>query len=209
MFMQAMNYQLILNKTLSQIQADQQTPTLLLHVCCAPCSSYVLEYLSSIFSITVYFYNPNIYPEEEYILRLKELKKFITEYQGKNPIRMEEAAYLPAEFYTAVQGLENEKEGGGRCKKCYALRLEAVAKIAAELSFDYFTTTLSVSPLKNASFINELGEDLGKKYGISFLYADFKKKEGYKRSIELSKQYGMYRQNYCGCEFSMNKKDKI
>jgi len=206
MFMQSTNYQLVLNKTLEEIKSEHKTPSLLLHVCCAPCSSYVLEYLSDYFEITLYYYNPNIYPQEEYFTRLKELIKFVQEFKANNAIFIEEAHYNPSEFYQKIQGLENEKEGGGRCKKCYALRLEAAAQKAAEKSLDYFTTTLSISPLKNAKWINELGADYENKYGIRYLYADFKKKEGYKRSIELSKQYGLYRQDYCGCEFSMRNK---
>ena len=204
--MQSTNYQLVLNKTLEEIKSKHKTPSLLLHVCCAPCSSYVLEYLSDYFEITLYYYNPNIYPQEEYFTRLKELIKFVQEFKANNSIFIEEANYNPSEFYQNIQGLENEKEGGGRCKKCYALRLEAAAQKAAEKSLDYFTTTLSISPLKNAKWINELGADYENKYGIRYLYADFKKKEGYKRSIELSKQYGLYRQDYCGCEFSMRNK---
>lgn len=201
--MQAMNYQLVLNKTLEEIESEHKTPALLLHVCCAPCSTYVLEYLSDYFNITLYYYNPNIFPQDEYLIRLRELIKFIQEFKSKNLMFIEEAKYNPLEYYQEIKGLENEKEGGSRCKKCYALRLEEAAKKAAEKSLDYFTTTLSISPLKNAQLINELGAEYEKKYGVHYLYADFKKKEGYKRSIELSKQYGLYRQDYCGCEFSM------
>ncbi|MDD2559228.1 MAG: epoxyqueuosine reductase QueH [Bacteroidales bacterium] len=201
-----MNYQLVLNKTLEEIKSEHKTPGLLLHVCCAPCSSYVLEYLSDYFNITLYFYNPNIFPREEYCMRLRELKKFVQEFKSKNLLIIEEANYDPSEFYREISGLEKEKEGGSRCKKCYALRLEEAAGKAAEKSLDYFTTTLSISPLKNAQIINDLGEVYEKKYGVRYLYADFKKQEGYKRSIILSKQYGLYRQDYCGCEFSMKNK---
>ncbi len=205
MFIQAMNYQLVLNKKLEKIKAENKKPSLLLHVCCAPCSTYVLEYLSDYFTITLYYYNPNIFPQEEYSIRLRELIKFVQEFKSNNLIIIEEANYDPSEFYQKIKGLENEKEGGSRCKKCYALRLEEAARKAAEKSLDYFTTTLSISPLKNAQLINELGAEYEQKYGVHYLYADFKKKEGYKRSIELSKQYGLYRQDYCGCEFSRKK----
>lgn len=206
MFIQAMNYQLVLDKTLEEIKAENKKPTLLLHVCCAPCSTYVLEYLSDYFTIALYYYNPNIFPKEEYDKRLWTLVKFVQELKSKIRPIIEEANYEPSEFYRKIKGLENEKEGGGRCKICYALRLEEAARKAAEKSLDYFTTTLSISPLKNAQLINDLGAVYENRYGVRYLYADFKKKEGYKRSIELSKQYGLYRQDYCGCEFSMKNK---
>lgn len=195
------NYQRELEQIISNIEPCY-TPTLLLHACCAPCSSYCLEYLSQYFSITVLFYNPNISPESEYIKRVEEIKRLISELPVKNKVSLLEGRYLPAEFYNSVKGLENEPEGGKRCHVCYELRLREAAITAKELKFDYFTTTLSISPLKNAEKLNEIGGKLSDEYGISYLYSDFKKKNGYKRSIELSKEYNLYRQNFCGCVFS-------
>ena len=190
---------------------------LLLHSCCAPCSSYVLEYLREYFYITVFYYNPNITEDKEYRKRVEEQKRLIGEYNRQveeadfsnmhstaNAKRIEviEGAYEPDCFYELAKGLEKCPEGGERCFKCYALRLEKTAKLAAEQGFDCFTTTLSISPLKNAHKLNKIGEELGEKYGVFFLPSDFKKKDGYKRSIELSKQFDLYRQNYCGCIYS-------
>ena len=175
---------------------------LLLHACCAPCSSYVLEYLSTYFDITLLFYNPNISPEEEYIFRENELRRLIGEMPLPDGITVISQKYDPQEFLNIAQGLENLAEGGERCKKCYRLRLSRTAEIASKNGFDYFSTTLSISPYKNAEWLNTIGADEGKKCGVSYLFSDFKKKNGYKRSCELSEQYGLYRQNYCGCEFS-------
>ena len=181
-----------------------EKPTLLLHACCAPCSTACLERLVQYFNITVYFYNPNITFEEEYLKRLTELENFLTvAYKGE--VKLIAENFNPQEFYTAVSGRENDVEGGNRCKICYALRLDKTAKTAKEKGFNYFTSTLSVSPHKNSAWLNEIGESVGKKYEITYLYADFKKQGGYLRSIELSKEYNLYRQNYCGCEFSKNK----
>ena len=177
-------------------------PRLLLHSCCAPCSSAVLEYLSEYFVITVFYFNPNIFPEEEFFHRIEEQKRLISELPCKNPVEFIEHGWQQERFYEAVKGLENIPEGGERCFVCYRLRLEETAKLAAELDYDYFTTTLSVSPYKNAQKLNEIGSELGEKYGVKHLPSDFKKKNGYKRSIELSAEYGLYRQNYCGCVFS-------
>lgn len=196
------NYQRELDKLIENIP-DKKAPTLLLHACCAPCSSYCLEYLSNYFSITVYYYNPNIYPESEYSHRTAEVKRLISEMNFKNEVKFIEGKFDPKEFYDCVKGLEKEKEGGERCFKCYRLRLESTAKKAQELNFDYFTTTLSISPLKRADKINEIGEEIGEIYSVKHLPSDFKKKEGYKRSIELSKEHELYRQNYCGCVFSI------
>ncbi len=196
------NYQRELDKLIENIP-DKKVPTLLLHACCAPCSSYCLEYLSNYFSITVYYYNPNIYPESEYSHRTAEVKRLISEMNFKNEVKFIEGKFDPKEFYDCVKGLEKEKEGGERCFKCYRLRLESTAKKAQELNFDYFTTTLSISPLKRADKINEIGEEIGEIYSVKHLPSDFKKKEGYKRSIELSKEHELYRQNYCGCVFSI------
>ena len=200
--MNKMNYQKELDRVIETHQAKGEVPRLLLHVCCAPCSSYCLEYLSQYFDITVYYYNPNISKKEEYEYRLSEEKRYISLKKFKHPVKLTESEYEPQEFFGAVRGLENEPEGGLRCKECFKLRLEASAKKAKEQGFDYFTTTLTISPLKNAALLNEIGAEMGGKYGVSWLYSDFKKKEGYKRSIELSREYELYRQNYCGCIFS-------
>lgn len=200
--MNKLNYQKELDKTIQNITAQGITPTLLLHVCCAPCSSYCLEYLSQYFNITVYYYNPNISLKEEYTYRLNEEKRLLSLMEFKNPVKIIEGAYNPEDFFTAVKGLENEPEGGKRCEKCFELRLNSSAEIARKNGFDYFTTTLSISPLKNADMLNLIGEKAAKKFGVNWLYSDFKKREGYKRSIELSRQYSLYRQNYCGCIFS-------
>ncbi|MBQ5565335.1 MAG: epoxyqueuosine reductase QueH [Clostridia bacterium] len=198
--MNKINYQKELDKIIAA-QGDS-VPTLLLHSCCAPCSSYVIEYLSNYFYITVFYYNPNIYPDTEYIFRSNEQKRLISEMPTKYPVTYIDEDYNSKEFYNAVKGLEKEPEGGKRCEKCFYLRLERTAKKAVELNFDYFTTTLTISPLKNAQLINQIGETLSQIYNIKWLPSDFKKKEGYKRSIELSKIYSLYRQNYCGCIFS-------
>ncbi|MBP1563778.1 MAG: epoxyqueuosine reductase QueH [Oscillospiraceae bacterium] len=196
---QNVNYQRELD---SLIKTLEKPPKLLLHCCCAPCSSYVLEYLSDFFEITCFFYNPNISPSEEYEKRAAELERLITAQYHKNPVSLIVEKYNPEEFYAAVKGLEKIKEGGERCFKCYRLRLEAAAKYAAEYNFDYFCSTLSISPLKNAQKLNEIGEELADIYKIPHLPNDFKKKGGYKRSVELSAEYDLYRQNYCGCVFS-------
>ncbi len=177
-------------------------PTLLLHSCCAPCSSAVLERLSRHFAITVLYYNPNITDESEYLMRIGEQKRLIESMKFQNPVGFVEGNYCPESFFETVKGLEKLPEGGERCFKCYALRLEEAAKFASEHGFDYFTTTLSISPLKNADKLNEIGQQMSKKYGVKHLPSDFKKNDGYKRSIELSKEYSLYRQNYCGCIFS-------
>ena len=179
-------------------------PTLLLHACCAPCSSYVLEYLSKYFNITIFYYNPNISPYDEYKKRIIEVEKLIKKMSLDN-VKLIEADYDNDEFMKFAEPMKDEKEGGPRCFKCYELRLRKTAEFAKENGFDYFTTTLSISPYKNAQKLNEIGEELSKEYNVKYLYADFKKKNGYKRSIELSKIYDLYRQDYCGCIYS--KKD--
>ncbi|MDO5590457.1 MAG: epoxyqueuosine reductase QueH [Lachnospiraceae bacterium] len=198
-----MNYQKELDKTIEHIVKEGKVPKLLLHSCCAPCSSYVLEYLSQYFEITVFYYNPNIYPESEYTKRIWEQQKLIEELPAKHPIAFMAGPYDKDRFYEMSTGLEHVKEGGARCMKCYELRLRETAKIAKTAGFDYFTTTLTISPLKKADRLNEIGLHLADEYGVAYLMSDFKKKNGYKRSIELSKMYGLYRQDYCGCEFSM------
>lgn len=196
------NYQKELDTVIAQEQASGRTPTLLLHACCAPCSSYVLEYLAQTFAITVLYYNPNIAPEAEYQKRLEELKRFISAFPLKNPVKLMEGHYTPEQFYALAKGLEDENEGGERCARCYELRLREAAETAAKGGFDYFTTTLSISPYKNAQKLNEIGERLAQEYGVRHLSTDFKKKDGYKRSIALSQEYSLYRQDYCGCAYS-------
>ena len=177
-------------------------PTLLLHSCCAPCSSYVLEYLSEYFRITVFYYNPNIYPQEEYAMRVGEQQEFIRRFPAKYPISFIEGAYDTQRFYEMAKGMEEVPEGGERCFRCYELRLREAGELACARNSDYFTTTLSISPLKNADKLNEIGMRIGEELGVTYLQSDFKKKNGYKRSTELSKEYGMYRQDYCGCVYS-------
>ncbi|MCC8042815.1 MAG: epoxyqueuosine reductase QueH [Oscillospiraceae bacterium] len=198
------NYQRELDKLLDNLEG---TPTLLLHSCCAPCSSYVLEYLSRYFSITVFYYNPNIYPSEEFYKRRGEQERLIGEMPVENPISFIGAEHLSERFYSAVRGMEKLPEGGDRCRVCFRLRLEETARIAAEKGFDYFTTTLTISPMKNAAVLNEVGREAAEKYGVKFLPSDFKKKGGYQRSTELSREYGIYRQNYCGCVYSVHTND--
>lgn len=200
------NYQKELEKILARIQNENKTPRLFLHSCCAPCSSYVLEYLSQYFDITVFFYNPNISPEEEYCKRVEEIKRMIGEMDFIRPVQFIEGEYRPGDFYSMAKGMEDLEEGGERCFACYRMRMEEAAKMAREGGYDYFTTTLSISPLKNAAKLNEIGEVLGEIYQVEHLPSDFKKKNGYKRSVELSRQYGLYRQDYCGCIFSKKNK---
>jgi len=195
------NYQLVLEKEIENNK--DRIPKLLLHSCCAPCSSYVLEYLSEFFEIAVFYYNPNIYPPEEYFKREEEQKRFIEKIPAKNPIHFIAGEFEEEKFYETVKGMENEPEGGQRCFACYALRLEKAACEAKKGGFDYFTTTLSISPHKNAQELNRIGGEIAEEYGVKYLFSDFKKKGGYKRSCELSEEYGMYRQDYCGCVYSI------
>ena len=203
-----MNYQKELDKLIERLSKDGKVPKLLLHSCCAPCSSYVLEYLSNHFEITVFYYNPNIFPENEYTKRILEQQTLISDMKVKHPISFLAGNYDRERFFQIAEGLEYLREGGERCFKCYELRLEEAAKIARDAGFDYFTTTLSISPLKNADKLNEIGTRLADKYGVQYLQSDFKKKNGYKRSIELSSEYGLYRQDYCGCEYSFRDRQK-
>ncbi len=200
--MNRINYSKELEKIIEKNKRESVVPSLLLHSCCAPCSSYCLEYLSNYFKITVYYYNPNISPESEYKKRVFEQQRLISEMKLKNEVSFVEAPYESKRFYEAVKGLEDCAEGGERCFKCYRLRLEKAAEYAKEKNFDYFCTTLSISPLKNAEKINEIGNETAKKYSVAFLPSDFKKKNGFKRSIELSNEYSLYRQNFCGCIYS-------
>lgn len=203
------NYQKVLDETINSLEKRNKVPHLLLHSCCAPCSSYVLEYLSNYFFITIYYYNPNISPKEEFTKRALEQIKLIESLNTKYPVKYVIANYNNEEFEKEIRGLELEKEGGSRCFKCYRLRLEKTCQYAKTHHFDYFTTTLSISPYKNSDKLNEIGIELEKKYDINYLCADFKKKDGYKRSIELSKKYNLYRQDYCGCIYSKRKSVNI
>lgn len=202
------NAQIWLDQTMQRLAMQNRVPQLLLHACCAPCSSYVLEYLAAHFDITVFFYNPNIAPEAEYRFRAQELQRLLNELPTERVVRYIEASYEPERFFALSRGLETIPEGGERCFRCYRLRLEETARVAAMKGFDYFTTTLSISPHKNAAKLNELGEELAELYGVPYLFSDFKKKNGYRRSCELSALYGLYRQDYCGCVFSKAEAEK-
>ncbi len=202
------NYQKELEEKIAYHRKRGEVPALLLHSCCAPCSSYVLEYLSQYFRITVFYYNPNIYPPEEYLHRVKEQEQFIGRFPAKWPVSFLEGDYEEARFYETVRGLEHIPEGGARCFACYELRLRETAAYARRLGMDYFTTTLSISPMKNAQKLNEIGERLAAEYGVLYLNSDFKKKNGYLRSTQISAAYGMYRQDYCGCVFSLREREK-
>lgn len=200
--MSGTNYQKQLDQILQRVKKEGTRPTLLLHACCAPCSSYVLEYLHSYFMILLFYYNPNIYPEEEYQKRVEELRRFVKDAGYEEEILFIEGPYEPERFFAMARGMEDLPERGARCHACYELRMEEAAREAGKRHADYFTTTLSISPHKNAGWINEIGERLSAKYGVPHLPSDFKKKSGYLRSIELSDEYGLYRQNYCGCVYS-------
>lgn len=209
--MMKVNYQRELDTIINTIEREDITPSLLLHSCCAPCSSYTIEYLSNYFSITVLYYNPNISPEEEYEKRKAEQLRLIGALPVKNKVSFIDCDYDSREFFDMAKGYEDCREGGERCFRCYRLRIEKAARTAKQNGFDYFCTTLSISPLKNAQKINEIGYDIQNKFGVKWLPSDFKKKEGYKRSIELSREYNLYRQNFCGCIYSktaMENKDE-
>ena len=201
------NYQKELDKLIAGLNGRR--PTLLLHACCAPCSSYVLEYLSRYFRITLFYYNPNISPESEYRYRVSEVKRLVAEMLPDSDVTVVEGRYDPERFIQAVRGLEGEPEGGKRCKVCFRLRLEEAARQAQNLGCEFFTTTLSISPLKNARALNEIGEELAPIYQTRYLVSDFKKREGYKRSIQLSAEYQLYRQDYCGCIYSKLEREAI
>ena len=202
------NFQKELEAIIEQNRKNGIVPSLLLHSCCAPCSSYCLEYLSRYFKITVLYYNPNLFPAGEYERRVSEQKKLVSALPAKYPVTLVEMKGEPEEFYSAVKGLEHIREGGERCFACFKLRLERAARYAKENGFDFFTTTLTISPLKNAQKLNEIGEAAGVKFGVRHLPSDFKKKDGYRRSVELSKVYGLYRQDYCGCVFSKREREE-
>lgn len=201
------NYQLIMEQTLARLQSDGKKHTLLLHSCCAPCSSYVLQCLIPAFEIEVFYCNPNIHPAQEYEHRLAEQRRLLAEMTA-GTVRLRPAEYEPEAFFSAVKGLEGEPEGGARCEACFRLRLERTAQAAREAGAEYFGTTLTVSPHKNAETINRIGQEIEQRCGVKFLLSDFKKREGYKQSIALSRQYGLYRQNYCGCVFSLRDGEK-
>ena len=195
-----MNYDLLMEE---QIKNMKEGSTLLMHACCAPCSSACLERIGNYFDISIFYYNPNITSKDEYLKRVEEIKKFISGFKTKYPIKLIEGRYDPEEFFKIAKGLEFEPERGKRCFECYKLRLGETAKVASEQGFDYFCTTLTLSPYKNATWLNEIGESLNDKYNSTYLYSDFKKKNGDKRSIELSHEFDLYRQDYCGCIYSL------
>ena len=196
------NYAKELEQLIQKLQQEGKVPRLLLHACCAPCSSAVLEYLSQYFAITLLYYNPNIAPLEEYQQREAELRRLVSQMKFTHPVELLPCQYDGQAFVQAARGLEGEPEGGKRCEACFRLRLRYAAQEAARLRFDYYTTTLSISPMKNAPLLNQLGEEIGREFGVAHLPSDFKKKDGYKRSVQLSKEYDLYRQDYCGCAFS-------
>lgn len=196
------NYYLLFEKQIEEIKNFPSVPNLLLHSCCAPCSSQVISTLTNFFNITILYYNPNIYPKEEYLRRKEEQIKLLNEIESVNKLNIIDCDYDNEVYEQTIKGLEKEKEGGSRCYKCFSLRLEKTAKIGEEKSYDYFSTTLTISPHKNSKIINIIGKSLEDKYNIKWLYSDHKKKDGYKKSIELSKKYNLYRQNYCGCIYS-------
>ena len=200
--MNKINYQKELDKVIEMLQREDRVPKLLMHSCCAPCSSYCLSYLAQYFHITVYYYNPNITESAEYQKRVAEQQRLLKELPVRYPVSFVEGEYEPEVFLSMAKGMEELPEGGERCFVCYRLRLERTAEYAAQHGFDMFCTTLSISPLKNCEKLNEIGEELGAVYGVKYLPSDFKKRGGYKRSIELSHEYGLYRQNWCGCVFS-------
>ena len=196
------NYQRDLAYIIRWNQRKGNVPTLLMHACCGPCSTYCIEYLSQFFHITIFYYNPNIAPAEEYAHRVAEIKRFVSTFKTKYPVEFIEGEYDPKKFYEIARGLEDEKEGGKRCRKCFELRLGETARLAKEMGFDYFTTTLTISPKKDEQVLNVVAKEQGAIYGVKALPSDFKRKGGNKRSIELSAEYNLYRQNYCGCAYS-------
>lgn len=206
--MNKINYQLMLDKITAKNEGEDILPSLLLHSCCAPCSSYTIEYLSKYFSVTILYYNPNISDKDEYEKRKAEQIRLINSMPLQGKVSFMDCDYNSSEFFDIARGYEDCREGGERCFRCYRLRLEKTARLAKENGFDYFCTTLTISPLKSSQKINEIGFELEKEYNIRWLPSDFKKREGYKRSIELSKEYNLYRQNYCGCIYSKKQQEK-
>ena len=206
--MNKINYQQKLDALLRELQGRDRVPTLLLHSCCAPCSSYVIEYLSQYFAITVFYYNPNITEAAEYQKRVAEQKRLLATVDYPHPVTFIEGEYDSTPFWALSRGKEDLPEGGERCRACYRLRLEETARQAAKRKPDFFCSTLSVSPHKRADWLNEIGEELAEEYGVAWLPSDFKKRGGYQRSIVLSHEYNLYRQNYCGCVFSRMQAEK-
>lgn len=196
------NYYLLFENQLNRIKEKGKVPTILLHSCCAPCSSHVITFLKDYFDITIIYYNPNIYPYKEYKKRKEEQIRLLNEIKSKNKLNIIDCDYDNNIYEETIKGLEKEKEGGSRCYKCFWLRLDKTAQIAKENNYDYFSTTLTISPYKKSTVINEIGKELETIYNITWLYSDYKKKDGYKKSIQLSKEYNLYRQNYCGCIYS-------
>ena len=196
------NYRLLMEKELEAIRKENRSPRLLLHVCCAPCASGCLEELCEVFRVTCFYFNPNISPEEEHDRRAAELNRLISVFPLTIPPEVSVSAYEPERFHEIARGLEDLPEGGERCFRCYRLRLEETAKKAAAEGYDYFTTTLSVSPYKNAEKLNRIGAELAEQVGVPYLFSDFKKNDGYLRSIRHSREYGLYRQDWCGCVYS-------
>lgn len=207
--MKSENFDKLLEELIQKNKEKAIVPTLLLHSCCAPCSSYVLEYLSKYFKITVFYYNPNISPEDEYLKRKEEQTRLIQEMKTVYPVQILDCDYDNFLYEEAIQGLENEPERGSRCTICFRMRLEKTAQVASQEHFDYFGTTLTVSPYKNAKLLNEMGRQMENTYSVKFLFSDFKKKNGYKRSIELSQEYHLYRQDYCGCKYSKLERERL
>ena len=205
---QRINYQKLCDAEIAAINEKGEVPTLLLHSCCAPCSSYCIEYLSQYFRVTVFYYNPNIAPADEYRKRVSEMQRLIREMPLPHPVEFEEGVYDPDRFYEMAKGKENIPEGGERCFACFEMRLREAAQEALRLHMDYFTTSLSISPLKDAQKLNEIGIRLGEEYGVPYLVSDFKKKNGFRRSTELSREYHLYRQNYCGCVYSRRQAER-
>ena len=206
--MEKKNYDLIMNEIIEKNQEKGIIPTLLLHTCCAPCSTLTISRLSSYFHITVLYYNPNIEPYEEYLKRKEEQKRFLREYKAKYPISFLDCDWENEEYKNIAKGLESDIEGGVRCHKCYYLRMKKTATLASMLNFDYFTTSLTISPYKDSQVLNKIGAVLERKFKVKYLYSDFKKKDGYKKSIEYSKKYHLYRQDYCGCVYSKEAREK-
>ena len=202
------NYQILMERELARIAESGVRPRLLLHCCCAPCSSYVLEALTGAFDIDAFYYNPNIAPREEFDKRVAELQRLVTVMPHENPIRVSVGDWDAEAFMAMCRGLEDVPEGGARCERCFRMRLGAAANKAKALGYDFFTTTLTISPLKDAQLLNAIGMEIGQKAGVRWLPSDFKKKNGYKRSCELSALYGLYRQDYCGCVFSRRERDR-
>ncbi len=203
------NHQILMERELARIAESGTRPRLLLHSCCAPCSSYVLEALTHAFDIDIFYYNPNIQPREEFDRRVEELHRLVAALPHENALRVIVGDYDAEAFLAMCRGLEDAPEGGERCERCFRMRLGAAAKQAKALASDYFTTTLTISPMKDAQRLNAIGMEMGERFGVAWLPSDFKKKNGYKRSCELSALYGLYRQDYCGCVFSRLERERL